>query len=244
MKTIIKDVCDAYLTRLSDGKLIYTAVAQLTSVGQTINQEPIRGGIGNGIVTILRTEKEQTITLRDAIFDSDWLEVTTGAAFEANTGETIRRSEKGLEAADNGGDIELTITGTPIDDEVIVINNKNEQLAATHDTGTVTITTGGVAGEIYTVLYLETSGSVSTLTLNQSDLSEKYSLQLSTIEYDVVTERITKNLFWQFDQILPASQFDIAFENGTNYSPELECTVIKPINSDTVGRIIEEDVAA
>ena len=112
MKTIVADTCDVVFKRISDGKVLLTAEAQLASVTQSITEEKVKGGIGNRDIAILRSEKEVSLKVRSAMFDSDWLEMVSGTSYKSET-NMIHKKEDGLVVKKNALKFEVKIEGTP-----------------------------------------------------------------------------------------------------------------------------------
>src|SRR5690554_1347591 len=143
MKLLISDTADVVMRRKSDGHVFITAEAQLTSISQTLGiNEKIYGGIGNKALAVMKGQKEVTSTLRNAFYDQEFLAVTQGVSIDENGSATVYKTEKGLEVVDNGGTLEATITGTPVDNTVIVRNAKGEIEESTATTGKVAVPTG------------------------------------------------------------------------------------------------------
>lgn len=237
MNTVIFDTCDVVFKRISDGKIVFTAVAQMSSVEQKIKEEKVKGGIGNGDVAILRTDKEVTLKVKNAIFDSAWMEMVAGVEYSSAT-KTVFYSQKGLVLT--GGKVNLDKVPKN-EDDIILINSVGKQFVATYDDVAETATiVGGAEGEMYAALYeIEVTGNV--LPIDITKFAENYYVEYHTIEYSPETNKVIKDIYWQFDKVLPVSQFNISFEAGKNYSPEVEFNILKNPNSTEVGRVIEVD---
>jgi len=91
VKTIIADVCDITMSKLSDDKIVFTAEAQLSSLSQKVDTQEIRGGIGLRLIFISRSGKNIELTVRNAIWDSDFLEVISGVSYEPETNSVFYR---------------------------------------------------------------------------------------------------------------------------------------------------------
>lgn len=235
MKRIINDVCDVMFKRLTDDKIIFTAEAQLSSVQQAIKEDKIKGGIGNRDIAILRSEKTVTLKVRNAVYDTAWLEMVAGVEFADATACTIFRTEKGLVLT--GG--KVTITNDPVDDKVTLIDSQGKKFTGTFDGVSKEVTiVGGLDGAIYTALYdFDTTGSV--LSIDATKFPENYYVEYQTIEYDIDTNEIVNELIWQFDKVTPNANFEMQFQNGTAISPEFDFTCLAPAGTNQIGRVIE-----
>jgi hypothetical protein len=208
----------------------------MTSVEQKIKEEKIKGGIGNGDVAILRTDKEVTLKVRNAIYDTSWLEMTAGVEYESKT-NTVYYTEKGLVLTSGA----VTLTKVPKDTtSVILVDSVGKQFTAVYeDVGKTATITGGVDGDVYLALYQIDIAASQTLSIDVTKFAENYYVEYHTIAYNPETNNVDKDIYWQFDKVLPVSQFNISFEAGKNYSPEVEFNILTNPNSTEVGRVIE-----
>ncbi|MED3562249.1 hypothetical protein [Bacillus xiapuensis] len=238
MKTLINDTADVVFKRKSDGHLIFTAEAQLASISQQIQEDKLKGGIGNKTISLLRSDKEISLKVKNALFDLDWLSMTQGVAVAEGTVNVYEREEN-LAVTDNAGTLQVTITGTPVGTTVSVINAKGESEQATVATKVVTVPTGHAAkGEKVAVVY-QKSVTGNIVSLDSKKFSEQYAVEYHTIEYDPATNLVIADLYVQFDSVLPSGSFDLSFENGNALSPELDFTALTSTANSEIGRVIE-----
>lgn len=244
MKLLVIDTADAVMRRKSDGHIFITAEAQLTSISQSLGiNEKIYGGIGNKPLAIMKGQKEVTSSLRNAFYDQEFLSLTQGVEINKDKSATVYKTEKSLKVVDNGGSLEVTITGAPLDNTVYVRNAKGEVESATVTTKTVTIPTGhAVEGEIVSVTYQETiTGDI--VELDGEKFAEAFTLEYHTIAYDPDTNKVVKDIYIQLDHVVPSDEFELALENGTPIAPEVSFECMASPNSTSIGRIIEVDRA-
>ena len=78
MKKVLQDVADVTIRDKETGMVVATTEAQMSSISQTISEEDLRGGIGNGRVFLIRSDKTIDLTLRSATFDPLYLAITQG----------------------------------------------------------------------------------------------------------------------------------------------------------------------
>lgn len=242
MKLLVMDTCDVVMKRKSDGHLFVTAEAQLTSISQSLGiNEKIYGGIGNKALAIMKGQKEIQSTLRNAFYDQELLSLTQGVAIEEGGNATVWKTEKNLKVVDNAGDLEVTITGTPINNEVHVRNAKGELESATSTTGKITVPAGhAVEGDIVSVTYQEEiTGDI--LQLDGEKFAEAFELEYHTIAYDPDTNKVVKDIYIQLDHVVPMDEFELSLENGNAIAPEINFECMTAPNSTRIGRIIEED---
>ncbi|MFO1442799.1 hypothetical protein KDN24_06170 [Bacillus sp. Bva_UNVM-123] len=242
MKLLVIDTADVVMRRKSDGHIFITTEAQLTSISQTLGiNDKIYGGIGNKPLAIMKGQKEVTSTLRNAFYDQEFLSLTQGVAIKEDGTATIYRTEKSLKVTDNADSLEISITGTPVDDTVFIRNAVGAVEKATATDGKVVIPTGhAVEGEIVSATYQEAvTGDI--VELDGEKFAEAYTLEYHTIAYNPDTNKVVKDIYIQLDHVVPSDEFEMSLENGNAIAPEVNFECMASPNSTSIGRIIEVD---
>lgn len=235
MKTIISDTADVVFKRRRDGKIVFTAEAQLASISQNISEERLKGGIGNKTIAVLRSDKEVELQVRNAIFDSEWLEMSSGVSFDVKT-NTVHTREDDL-IASNGA---ITIKGEPkTNGTMLILASNGDQFEGTYDDLLKKVTAPEIIdGKSYSVLYqIDVTGR--TLSLQSDKFSESFSVEYRTIEYDIETNAIKNDLYFVFNSVTPSGNWSLSFENGQAITPELNFTVLTLTGSKEIGKVIE-----
>ncbi len=244
MKWIISDTCDVVFKRLTDNKIIFTGEAQLASLSQKIKEEKVKGGIGNRDIAVLRSDKEIELKVRNAVFDTEWMEMVSGTSYTSET-NTIIKSIKNL-VCKTGTPNYVEVTEVPKTGGIIkIIAGDGTQYTGTFvegvDTAPDTVTfpsTEGVVGDLYTVVY-EYDITGSTLNLDATKFTEKYYVQYNTVSYDIETNTVGADIYLVFNSVVPNSSFDLSFENGKAQTPEITLTALAPAGSNIIGKMIE-----
>lgn len=217
MALYIMDVADVTMTRKSDGHVVSTSTAQMSSLSQTVDEEAIQGGIGSRTIYTIKSNKQQELTVRDATFDLEYLAMTQGVAVVDD--ETLVVQKK-VNAVVADGAVEAPEGAT---DSVHVINNeKVSQEVEIGDAGTVTVP-HAADGEKVQIIYDEEVAGRS-IQMRSDRFSEKYKAQYQTVVYDTETEKIHSDLYIVFNEVSPSAAFDMSLENGTAFTPELTFT--------------------
>ncbi|PGZ96947.1 hypothetical protein COE51_16380 [Bacillus pseudomycoides] len=237
MKTIINDTADVVFRRKRDKFIIFTAEAQLASISQKVQEEKIKGGIGNKTIASLKSEKEIELAVRNAVFDRAWLEMAQGVEFTSANNVLVYKKE---ETVVTGG--KITTKGT-IDGSLQVTEKTGKVLVATKDdTKPKEITvTGAKDGDMLNVLYQTSVSNADVLEIRGDTFSEAYEVEYHTIEYNPETNKVAKDIYFQFDKVSPSDAFDMSFENGKPLAPEFKFTAMSPLGSEVIGRVIEVD---
>ncbi|MGD7047086.1 hypothetical protein FZC83_02385 [Rossellomorea marisflavi] len=243
-RTLINDTANVTFKRKSDGHVIFTAEAQLASISQQVSEEKLKGGIGNRTIALLRSDKEVTLQVRNALFDFEWLSMTQGVAVEKGKEATVWKREDSLPVVDNGGTLEVTIKGKPLNDEIKLVNPKGESIDADVLEKVAEVPTSfAKKGEKISVSYQEKIvGNV--LTMDAQKFSEAYEVEYATIEYDPDTYQVVADLYIQFDHVIPSGSFDMSLENGSALAPELSFEAMTSGTSTEIGRFIEQERSA
>lgn len=238
-KMLINDTVDAVVTRKSDGHLFITAEAQLGSITGSLGiDESIFGGIGNKKIAQIRSQKELTSTLRNALFDLELLSMTQGVAIESDGTATVYQKEEGLEVKDNEGVLEVTIKGQP-KDGVVQVRNVAGEILETNATGnTITIPEGHAKEGERISIYYHQDVTGSKLELESDKFSEAYEIQYYTIGYSPETQKVVADIYIQLDHVVPSSDFELSFENGTAQTPEITFECMAAPNTNSMGRVI------
>ncbi len=143
------------------------------------------------------------------------------------------KKENGI-GVDDAGSIKVTITGTPLDDVVSVVDIHNTQFVATYATGDVTIT-GGVEGDKYIVMYQETEAITDYLEFDSTKFPSNVHLQMHTIAYNVDTDTKIADLYWDFPVASPDGNIDSGLSKGENTGTSVKFDIMKPFGVDTYG---------
>ena len=241
MKTIISDTCDVVFKRISDSKIIFTGEAQLASLSQKIKEEKVKGGIGNRDIAVLRSDKEIELKIRNAVFDSEWMEMVAGASYASAT-NTIIKTQKNC-VCKTGTPNYVEISEAPKTAGIIkIIAGDGEQFSGTYQAGTPKKiefpTSKGVLGDLYTIVY-EFDVTGNTLEIDATKFAEKYYVEYMTVQYDIDTNTISSDIYLVFNSVVPNSSFDLSFENGKAQTPEITLTALAPSGSNIIGKIIE-----
>lgn len=237
-KKIIQDVAEVIVTNIDTGKIVMIGEGTTTGISQTISEEKVKAGIGNKTIYLIRSDKEINLNIVSATFDTEFFAMTQGVSVdEAGTG-IVTRSVK-VKAKDNMGSVEITIPNAPVGlTEAIVAGADEEQSKVTVTTGVAIVPVGILAGEEVTVFYKEDITGRS-IEMNSSKFASKFRVEYRTIAYDIATATVDSDIYYIFDECIPSGAFDMALQNGTVYSPEINFSVTNPIGSDTMGTYYE-----
>lgn len=238
---VVMDTVDVKMKRKSDGYIIAKTKTQMGSISQTVSSEKLYGAIGNQTVAILETQKEVSLSYRNALWDLEYLSMTQGVAIDEDAKVKIKKTEQ-VKVADNAGDLEVTVTGAPIGNTATLFDKDGSQQTVAVATKTIEVPVGftAVAGDTVTVIYDE-EVTADVVSFDSKKFSEYYEIEMSTICYDPETMKVVKDLYIQFDQVKPSGAFDMSFENGSALTPELTLEAMSPNGTSEMGRIFTVD---
>jgi len=195
--------------------------------------------VATALATI-RGQKEITSSLRNAFFELSQVEMTQGISVDEAGTAKINKREDSLKVTDNLGTLEVTITGTPDNnDEIYLRNEAGEVKKATNSAGKVTVPTlFAKEGESLSATYKEeVIGNV--LTLSSETFSDAHTLEYHTIGYSPSTNQVVSDIYIQLDHVIPKGEFELNFENGSAIAPEFTFDSMVAPNTTEMGRIIE-----
>lgn len=218
----IQDTADVLLTRKSDGFKIASGTTQSTSISQSVEEEVIKGGIGNRSLYTIKSDKEIEIQIKDAIFNPQWLAASQGVKVE--DGKTLVVENVETVEVEAGGVIK--VKDSSYAGEGVFVDSKGENHKVTFTAGSATVEdiTEQVGKEGMVTYEVERTGK--SIAIRADRFAEKYKAQLSTVIYEAETEQIVEELFAIFHNVTPSSEFELGLEAGSALAPEmtLRCT--------------------
>ncbi|GAA0346955.1 hypothetical protein GCM10008931_42790 [Oceanobacillus oncorhynchi subsp. oncorhynchi] len=241
MSRYIADTADITMRKNSGNKqTVFTAEAQIGGIGVSEESEVIRGGIGNKGLYTIKGAKDVTLDVTNATFSIDYLAMSQGAEITEDSA-IVSQSEKGLQVTDNEGTLEISIKGTPVDEQVTIVNRDGDSTDVDVSGSTVEVPSGFAnAGESVSAVYKEeVTGKV--MTISGDKFSESYEVSYKTIEYDTETNRVVRDIYLNFPNCSPSGEFEMQFENGTALTPSLSFTVLANPNTGLIGEVVEVD---
>ena len=250
MKKVIQDVADVIIRDKETGMVVATTEAQMSSIEQTISEEDLRGGIGNGRVFLIRSDKTINLTMRSATFDPLYMAITQGV--EAKE-KAVKVTRVKVGEVDGAGTIKIPYE--PMEGGVITARSlktgkqiKLEDTAVVDRVVTVPIADADTevalalkAGDKVTITY-QILIAGSAITFDSSKFSKKYEVEYRTIAYDQDTGRPDTELYFIFPEVIPSGAFTMSLENGSVYTPEFTLSVNAPVGSTEMGEFISVPV--
>lgn len=216
MPLYIQDTADAVLERKSDKFVIATGTTQTVNLKQKVDEDTVKGGIGNASQFTIKSNKELEIQIEDALFDFQWLAATQGVKV-VDDKLTVKRTE--IVEVEEGGKVTSTNSNLSGDKVVIDTYGKNIKVSFTGGKATDAGLEKQNGKNVTIVTEEEVQGE--KISIRADRFAEKYSLQLFTYAYDQETESISKDVFLTFDNVTPSSEFDLKLKAGDPLTPEL-----------------------
>lgn len=248
-RNVIKqDVYEAFVKDKVTGEFRFFGACNATDIDQTIKQEPIRAGIGNGIISTIQADKEIKFTITNAIANDGIIELQSGEKFSA-VAHIVPVTESLIADASK----KLTLQGKPLDTtKVQVINSKGETLKLTTDytytagvnpaKDTITVSAAS-QGDVFTVYYTLSQAGAKVLDLNAESFPVNQEVVLHTIAYDPETNEVVADVYYEFPKALPDGNYKEAAKAGTNNEIAVAFTAQLPMGSKSYGKYIVVDRA-
>lgn len=234
MALYVIDVADVTFKRKSDGHIVFTSEAQMSSLSQTVDEEAIQGGIGSKTLYTVKSNKQMELSVRNATFNLEWLAMTQGVKVEDGGVATVMKDYT-VDVAEGAAAVDAP------DGTVTIVNEDKESQTAEAADGSVIIPAEFAAdGDSITVIAEEEVVGKS-VEIRSDKFSEKYEVQYKTIVYDNSTDKHVHDLYINFYEVSPSSAFDLSLENGTAFTPELTFTAMANKQSE-IGKMIQVPV--
>ncbi|WP_280150045.1 hypothetical protein [Bacillus subtilis] len=230
-KTVIHDVCDVVLKRKSDGKVIATAEAQTTSLSQSIQEDLLKGGIGNKTLYAINSDKAVSGTIKNAFFSLDWLAAQQGVKVEQGSVQVWEN-----EVLVVGSDGSVSLSQTPVE-AITFENSEGESLVVEELSTKATIPSNFAEPKAELRAYYKYDAEGEIVEIRSDKFSEAYEMEYHTLEYDPDTDKIHYDLYIQLDKIKPSGEAELNFEAGNAMTPEMKFTALSN-NNNAVGRYV------
>ncbi|WP_144498320.1 hypothetical protein [Bacillus pumilus] len=238
MKMVIQDTADVYFRRKSDGHLAFTAEAQLASLSGAISEEKLYGGIGNKPLYILKTQKELTLSVRNAFFDLDFLAMSQGEDVQEGIDVKLFDREHSIQVAEDNS---VEVKGKTLTDHMVTFYNKKNQVyqVVSSSDGKYTLPVAFVSPKetVTAVFHVEKTGR--SMSIKASRFSERYEVEYRTIAYNPETEQVYSDIVIQFPNVSPSGEFELSLENGQALTPEFKFEALADMNTDNMAVISE-----
>jgi len=231
MALYVIDVADVTFKRKSDGHVVFTSEAQMSSLSQTVDEEAIQGGIGSKTLYNVKSNKQMELSVRNATFNLEWLAMTQGVKVEDGGVATIMKDH--IVAVEDGA-----ATVADLDGEVTIINEDKVSQKATATAGNITVPAEFAKDGEEIVVISEEEVIGKTVEIRSDKFAEKYEVQYKTIVYDNATDEHAHDLYINFYEVSPSSAFDLSLENGTAFTPELTFTAMANKKNE-IGKMIQ-----
>lgn len=227
----IQDVCEVFLKDLDSGKQFFFGLTSKNTVTQKIKQEDLRGGIGNGKVGTISSDKEISVKVTTLLHNDSIYEIQSGAVFGSKTMEVHKNESLKCTVAGK-----VTLVGTPKGSSVVCYNSKGKSIAGTYATSNFTATTPAdiALGAFYTVVYVQ-DVTADALLLDSKKFPTNYALELHTIAYDVDTNDIVADVYWAFNKVSANGALNAQYDAGKNNGDDIEFSVSLPMGSTEYG---------
>ena len=241
-------VADVFQVLLIDdtGTIFASTTLQSADIDIKVDSKEIRAGRGDALIAVLHSGRQVDIKLAEATFKYDWIAKQLGKTVSAagtatawamptfytavtTTGVTITISPKPLASASG---IEIYKA-----DGTLVAPANYSVVAAT---GVITFTTGVVAGDVVEVRGYKytTVATATSVVIDNVSFADGVICVLETLEISEDETQLAK-IQYIFDEVLPSGNFTVSTKKERDASiSNFELKAIKPLTSDTIGRII------
>lgn len=249
--SLIADVFNVLLIDKDTNDVIAQTLLQDANIDVSVDENEVRGGQGNGLIAILRSARDIQINLTDPTFNYEALArqlgqtIQTGAGIayampkvydvtDGGTSNPVVTLDKTPNATDHGV-AAYTIDGKKITGFTVT----GDKVDFTSASPTVNI---GDKVEIRTFKF-DTDAATESIDIDVKSFGKGVQVVLETLEID--EDEQPKNVIqYQFDTAIPNGNFTINTSSAREASAqEMALRVLKPKDSDVVGRVLRFPVA-
>jgi hypothetical protein len=240
MKTVIQDTAEIFITNVKTGKVVMFGEAQIAGISQSLTEEKLKGGIGNKTVFLLRSDKEMNLNITSATFDAEFFAITQGVSINTS-GEAEITKNTTATVADNLGTLEFTVKNLPVGVQKVSltdIDGTQQEVDVVAGVAELPVTFKALENATLEVFYKEKVQG-NSVELNSNKFPDKYKVEYRTISYGIEDANVYSDIYFIFDECIPSGAFEMSLQNGQAYTPEMNFSVMNPINSDVMGQKIE-----
>lgn len=233
--SLVADVFDVLLIDKETNEVVATTTLTEANIEVSVTENEVRGGKNNNLIGILHAGRDININLTDAEFRYEWLAKQLGQ--DIKTGAGIAYAMPKFYTVDEAGVI--TLEHEPIEGSVKVFDINGKEITGTVSGNTVTLTgvQPGDKVEVRTYKY-QTDANTETIEINNKVFAKGVMCILETLEIDGEENPLSK-IQYQFDKAVPSGNFTInTASERTAQTQQFDLRVIKPQNSDVVGRVL------
>lgn len=231
---VVQDVADVILTDISTGRVMANTYMQISGISQTISEDDLRAGIGNGKIFTIRTDKDIELNFTSAVFDPEFLAMTQGVELENEKEVKVTRATRGC--VDAEGQIKIEGIEANIDEDSINATIDGESVDVESVDG-LDVTIDADEGQTVVVSYQETVTGEG-IEFDAAKFSRKVRIDMRTIAYDLETGEVHSDIYFVFYEAMPGGDFDLSFEAGEVITPEFTASVLVPKCGSVMGEMV------
>lgn len=231
----IADVFDVTLIDPRTNDVFAMTTLQDANIEFELDENEIRGGRGNTLLGVLKTDRDVNISLTEVSFRYDWLARQLGS--DVVTGEAVAYARPKFYKVEGG---EITLPNTPLDgSKVAVYSEDGEKLDVEVVDNNVTVTGANDGDDVEVRSYTyQTSSSTEQIEFDINKFPKGVIAVLETIEIDG-DENITHKIQYQFENAVPDGNATIETASEREATAqEFNLRVIKPKTTDVIGRAL------
>lgn len=232
---MVHDVMDVLITEIGTGKVMANTRLQLAAIESTIDQESIRGGIGNGKVYEMRSNKDMNVTTRNAVMNNEWISLTQGVDIISDKEVEVTKAE--------------IICDVPLDGVITLEDEPSGKVQAKKADGTfeefdaalkkITLTGDFLTmNEVQLTYKAKITGN--SITFDAAKFSKMVRLDMKTFAYDLETGDILYDIYFVFPKAMPSSDLNLSYEAGSVLSPELSFSILQGRCGTKLGEMVSK----
>lgn len=214
---VVSETAEVFALNNSTGKVFFCGLTTKAGITQKVKQDMIKGGIGNGLIAVIQSEKDIEFDVATAIHNDELYGIQSGAEFATGTYSVYKTEIVDMTVATDTGT--CTVTGSPKAGTITVVDCKGVKSTGTCTTHTVTVakpSSGTLTAGKATVTYQEDITNASILDLRKDQFPQGHTVQLHSIAYDPKTNVVVQDMYWTFPNAISDGAINSSYEAGKN----------------------------
>lgn len=208
----------------------------------TTETTDIRGGLGNKICYRISSSRTLELTVDSSTFQQDYLPMILGGDVEESVTSEVQAGGT-VKVVDNAGTMEVTLpTSQAAVTTIILEDKKGVQIPVVGTAGVFAVPTAGfeaTEGDELQYFYKK-SITGSKYTLDAAKFASKIKLTMRTLCYDVETEAVYSDLWWEFPSVSSTGNLDLTMTAGEALVPSMTFVATSPNGETALGYKYEQ----
>lgn len=237
----IQDTCEVIIEDIKTKEILAIGCASATSLNLTEDSTPIIGGIGAKTCYTIKSNKSVELSISSNTLMAPLYDMMTGGTTEDDVTSEVQAvgfakviDDTGTKTIELPADL-TAVTSIRLED----ISGKQKDVLVTAGKAEVPVTFKADEGDELMYFYMKTIKG-SKFTLDATKFASRCKVTYRSLAYDVATEQVYADIWWEFPSVSPQGNLELAFTAGEATQPTLTFTAVTPRGSDVLAYKYEQ----